>query len=148
MKRRIQDVKYYYLFMFFEKLKLHKATGIDGISADEVKAATTGAGLSVLHMLCQRIWTTESFPDEWKKAIIVPIYKKKEKTDCNNYRGVSLLCHCSKVFTRILLERLRRRTEEVLAEEQAGFRAGRSTVDQIFTLRQLSEKYIEMNKGL
>ena len=50
--------------MAIEKLKLHKATGIDEISAEEVKTATTGVGLSVLHMLCQRIWTTEAFPDE------------------------------------------------------------------------------------
>ena len=52
------------VYMAIEKLKLHKATGIDGITAEEIKASTTGVGLSVLHMLCQRIWTTEAFLDE------------------------------------------------------------------------------------
>ena len=68
--------------------------------------------------------------------------------ECNNYRGISLLCHSSKIFSRIILNRLRKRTEEILSEEQAGFRADRSTIDQIFTLRQLAEKYTEMNRGL
>src|SRR2546426_10723825 len=54
--------------------------------------------------------------------------------DCNNYRGISLLCHSSKRYTSIILHRIRRRTDEILGEEQAGFRAGRSTIDQIFTL--------------
>jgi len=78
----------------------------------------------------------------------VPIFKKKNKMDCNNYRGISLLCNCSKIFTNIILHRLRKRTEEILSEEQTGFRANRSTVDQIFALRQIMEKYLEMNCGL
>lgn len=130
------------------KLKKKKAVGIDGVSAEEIQAATIGTGLQIVHKLCLDIWEKETFPAEWKKAIIVPIYKKKDKLDCNNYRGVSLLCHISKVFTQILLQRMRARTDEILSEEQAGFRANRSTVDQIFTLRQLAEKYTEMNRGL
>ena len=68
--------------------------------------------------------------------------------DCNNYRGVSILCHCSKVYSSILLRRLRKSTDEILAEEQAGFRAHRNTTEQIFVLRQLVEKYTEMNREL
>ena len=68
--------------------------------------------------------------------------------DCNNYRGVSLLCHCSKVFSSVILQRIKKRTEEILSEAQAGFRVGRGTVDQIFTLRQLAEKYEEYGKNL
>jgi len=134
--------------MSIKLLKSGKAAGIDGISSEEIKAACEGQGLTVLHNLCKTIWETETVPEEWKKAVIVPIFKKKDKTDCNNYRGVSLLCHCSKIFTRILLQRMRNRTEEILSEEQAGFRANRSTIDQIFTLRQMAEKYMEMNRDL
>ena len=94
------------------------------------------------------MWDSERVPDEWKKAIIVPIHKKKDKMDCNNYRGVSILCHCSKVYSNILLRRMRKRTDEILAEEQAGFRAQRNTTEQIFVLRQVVEKYTEMNKDL
>jgi sorting nexin-29 len=104
--------------------------------------------LRVMYQLCNRIWTDEVFPDEWKKAIIVPLHKKKDKLDCNNYRGISLLCHSSKIFTSILLDRIRTKTDEILSEEQAGFRASRSTIDQIFTLRQLSEKYSDFSRDL
>src|SRR6476619_2371071 len=68
--------------------------------------------------------------------------------DCNNYRGVGILCHCSKVYSNILLRRTRKRTDEILAEEQAGFRAQRNTTEQIFVLSQVVEKYMEMNKDL
>jgi len=63
-------------------------------------------------------------------------------------RSVSLLCHCSEILSHIILHQLRKRTEEILSEEQAGFRANRSTPDQIFALRQTVEKYLEINRGL
>ena len=102
----------------------------------------------MLHAFLQRVWTEEHVPTEWKRAVIVPLYKNKNQTDSNNYRGISLLCHSSKVYTSIILGRLRKRTDEILSEEQAGFRVGRSTVDQIFTLRQLAEKCTEFNQEL
>ena len=80
-------------------------------------------------------------PAEWKKAIIVPIFKNKgSKLDCANYRGISLTSVPSKVFLRVLLNRVKPIIEERLREEQAGFRGARSTVDQIFALRQVVEK--------
>lgn len=70
----------------------------------------------------------------------------------DNYSGISLLSHCGKVTTSIILQRIlqriRLRTEEILSEAQAGFRAGRSTIDQLFTLRRLAETYIEFSKYL
>ena len=69
--------------------------------------------------------------------------------DCSNYRQISLLCHCIKIFSWIILQRIKSRTEEIgLTEVQAGFRTNRSTIDQIFTLRQLAEKYDEFEKEL
>jgi len=90
----------------------------------------------------------EQIPDDWKKVIIIPIYKKKDHLDCNNYRGISLQCHCCKLFTSVFRQRPRQITDEIISEEQAGFRPGRSTVDQIFTLRLLAEKHIESSKDL
>src|SRR5664279_1505412 len=79
-----------------DRLKNRKAPGIDNITAEEIQAATEGSGLQIIYQLCKRVWDEETFPEEWRKAVIVPIYKKKDKLDCNNYRGVSLLCHSSK----------------------------------------------------
>src|SRR6476661_3515325 len=118
--------------MAIDSLKKNEAVGIDGISAEEIQAATTEKGSVVLHQLCQSMWDSERVPDEWKKAIIVPIHKKKDKMDCNKYRGVSILSHCSKVYSNILLRKMRKRTDEIPAEEQAGFRAQRNTKGQIF----------------
>ena len=114
-----------------ERLKTGKAPGIDNITAEEIKAATEGNGMQVIFKLCKRIWDEEVFPKEWKRAIIVPVYKKKDKLDCNNYRGISLLCHSSKILTTIIMERIKKRTEEILSEKQAGFRTSRSTINQI-----------------
>ena len=104
--------------------------------------------MKVIHRLCSMVWDQEELPAQWKQSVIIPLHKKKDKLDCSNYRGISLLCQCSKVFSSILLQRIRSRTEDILAEAQAGFRKGRSTIDQLFTLRQLAEKYEEFGKEL
>lgn len=82
--------------------------------------------MELLLKLCQRCWREERFPQLWTKSVVVPIHKKKDKLSCDNYnyRGVSLLSHCGKVMTSIILQRIRLRTEEILSEAQAGFRAG------------------------
>ena len=89
-----------------------------------------------------------NFSADWGKAIITPIYKKKDKLDCGNYRSISLLSHAGKVFSIILQQRIMKKSEEVLSEAQAGFRPGRSTLDQLFTLRQIMEKRLERNQSL
>jgi hypothetical protein len=128
-------------------LKTGKAPGFDGISAEELKA-TDEPGVKIIHKLCNKIWDTGEIPQDWGRAVIVPIYKKKDKLDCSNYRGISLLSLAGKVFCSILHKRMQTRTEEILAESQAGFRPGRSTIDQLFTLRQIAEKYNEKRKPL
>ena len=75
--------------------------------------------------------------------MIVPIFKKKDNTDCDNYRGISLLCHSEKIFASVLMQRIKTRTEEILSEAQAGFRSGRSTIDHLYTLPSIEEKYLE-----
>ena len=73
-----------------KKLKHGKAAGVDNITVEEVQAATQGTGMTILHKLCQAIWEQEKLPLDWKRSVIIPIQKKKDKLDCSNYHGISL----------------------------------------------------------
>ena len=130
-----------------KKLSDGKAPRFDTVSAEEIKAAGE-EGTEIFYKICKQIWETELFPEDWGRAIITPIYKKKDKLDCGNYRGISLLSHAGKIMSIILQRRILQKTEQILSEAQAGFRPGRATVDQIFSLRQLAEKYLEKDKHL
>ena len=93
-----------------------------------------------IHKLIISIWNKEELPEEWKGSIIVPIHKKGDKTDCNNYRGISLLPTTYKILSNILLSRLIPYAEEVIGDHQCGFRRNRSAIDHIFCIRQILEK--------
>jgi hypothetical protein len=112
-------------------MKCGKAAGVDNVTVDEISAAGT-AGIDTVYKLFKKIWEKEEIPKDWSRAIIVPIFKKKDKTVCDNYRGISLLCHAEKLFASIILQRIRKRTDEILTESQAGFRKSRSTINQLF----------------
>ena len=84
-----------------------------------------------------------------RDAKIITLYKNKgERSDCNNYRGISLLSIVGKVYARVILSRLQKLAERVYPESQCGFRAGRSTADMIFSIRQLQEKCREQQMPL
>jgi hypothetical protein len=95
--------------------------------------------VSVIHKLITSIWNKEELPHQWKKSIIVPIHKTGDKTDCNNYRGISLSTSY-KILSNILLLRLSPYIDEIIGDYQCGFRRNRSTTDQIFCIRQILEK--------
>jgi len=86
------------------------------------------------------IFNKEELPEEWKELIIVPLYKKGNKTDCNNYRVISLLPTTYKILSNILLSRLITYAVEVIGDHQCGFRRNRSNTDHIFCIRQILEK--------
>ena len=88
-----------------DKLKSHKSPGIDQIPAELIKAGGRTLCLEI-HKLITSIWKKEKLPEEWKESIIVPIHKKGYKTDCGNYRGISLLPTTYKLLSNILLSRL------------------------------------------
>jgi len=88
-----------------DKLKSHTSPGIDQIPAELIKAGGRTICLEI-HKLITAIWKEEELPEEWKESIIVPIHKKVDKTDCNNYRGISLLPTTYKILSNILLSRL------------------------------------------
>jgi len=122
-----------------EKLKSHKSLGIDQIAAELIKAGgSTICG--EIHKLIISIWDKEELPEEWKESIIVPIYKKGDKTDSNNFRGISLLPTTYKILSNILLSMLIPYAEETTGDYQCGFRRNRSTTDHVFCIRQILEK--------
>ena len=94
------------------------------------------------------IWNKEELPEEWNESLIVTIYKKGDETDCNNYRGISLLPTTYKIVSKILLSRLIPYAEEDIRDYQCGFRRNRSTTDhtRIFCIRQILEKKWEYNE--
>jgi len=86
------------------------------------------------------MWNKEELPEEWKESIVVCICKKGDKTDYNNYRGVSFLSSTYKILSKILLSRLTPYTEGIIRDNQCGFRRSRSTTDHIICVRQIHEK--------
>jgi hypothetical protein len=126
-----------------------KAPGSDGIPAEIYKHGGD-ALLHRLHALFKVVWQDEEVPQEFKDAAIVPIYKKKgDRSDCGNYRGISLLSIAGKILTRILFSRLLKTVaDDVIPEAQCGFRPNRGTNDMIFAARQLQEKCREQHRDL
>ena len=102
----------------------------------------------VLTTLCQKIWETKQWPTEWTQSLIIPIPKKGDTRKCQNHRTISLISHPSKVMLKVIQNRLKKEAEELLAEEQAGFRANRGTVEQIFNCHLMIEKHIDHQKDL
>jgi hypothetical protein len=99
--------------MVIEKLKRYKSPGIDQIPAELIKARGINI-CSEIRKLMNSIWNKEELPEQWKESIIVPVYKKGDKTDCSNYRGVSLLSTAYKILPNILLSRLTPYAEEII----------------------------------
>ena len=121
-----------------------KAPGEDNIPIELIKAA--GAKLwERIHNIVLMVWNEEELPELWKTGVMIPIHKKGSKLICENYRGICLLNSAYKIFAKILYDRLYGYTEEIIGEYQGGFRQGRSTIDQIFTIRQIMEKSWEFN---
>jgi len=91
---------------------------------------------------------TERIPPEWNLSIICPIYKKGDPVDLKNYKGISLLNTAYKILSYTLLNRLKPYANNIIGEYQSGFMSGRSTIDHIFTLKQVIDKYYEFNRPI
>jgi hypothetical protein len=99
--------------------------------------------------LFEEIWTSGEIPSDWRKGIILPLYKGKgDRTECKNYRGITLLSVPGKVFARVILERMKQVIHTSRRREQSGFTPGRSTVDRILTLNLLAQKRREFRQPL
>lgn len=119
--------------------KNNKAPGIDNLQTEFLKYGEESLRHSI-QKLFEIIWDKEIIPTEWKMGIICPLYKKGDPMICGSYRGITLLTSTYKLFSKILYLRLLPYVENVLGSYQCGFRQGKSTIDQIFTLRQILEK--------
>lgn len=125
-----------------------KAVGIDNIPGELLKYG--GVELhQTIWKLFVRMWDEERVPDDFRVSRICSLYKNKgDRSDCNSYRGISLLTSPGKVFARILLNRLTPLSEDILPETQFGFRPNRGTCEAIFSIRQLQEKSREQGQPL
>jgi hypothetical protein len=125
-------------------LKRFKSPGTDQTPAELIQAG--GETLrSEIHKLIKLVWKKEELPHQWKESIVVPIHKKGDKTDCSNYRGMSLLLTSYKILSNILLTKLTPFADEIVGELQCGFRRKRSVTDRIFYIRQKLKTKWEYN---
>ena len=130
------------------RLKWGKAPGICGIHAELLKAGGNAALVSLHAVLCSA-WNTGIIPTDWKRGLVVPLWKGKgDRQDCINYRGMTLLSVPGKVLARIILVRVRHHLLEHQRPEQSGFTPKRSTIDRILALRVLTERRREFRQGL
>ena len=131
-------------------LKMGKSAGVDNIPAELVQAGGETM-IDILTTICNNIWNTREWSTtwtQWTQSVVITLTKKGNLQLCQNYRTISLINHPNKVMLKIILNRLQPQAEEIIAEEQAGFRAGRSTTEQIFILRILGEKYLQHPQNL
>ena len=130
-----------------KSLKKGKSAGVDNIPAELVREGGDSM-ITFLTNVCNKIWQTGEWPTSWTQSLIITLPKKGNLQQCQNYRTISLISHPSKVMLKVLLNRLRPQAEKIIAEEQAGFRPGRSTTEQIFNLRILCERYLQHQQDL
>ena len=113
-----------------ESITTNKASGGDGIPVELFQILKDDA-VKVLHSVCQQIWKTQQWPQDWKRSVFIPITKKGSATECSDYRTIALISHASKVMLKIRKPRLQKYVNRELPDVQAGFRKGRGTRDQI-----------------
>ena len=96
--------------------------------------------VKVLHSICQQIWKTQQWPQDWKRSVFIPISKKGNTKECSNYHTIALISHASKIMLKLLQARLQQYVNCDLPDVQAGFRKNRGTRDQIANIHWIIEK--------
>ena len=122
---------------------MNKASGGDEIPAELFQILKDDA-VKVLHSVCQQIWKTHQWPQDWKRSVFIPIPKKGNAKECSNYHTNALISYASKVMLKILQARLQQYVNHELPDVQAGFRKGRRTRDQIANIEKarVPEKHL------
>ena len=118
---------------------MNKASGGDRIPVELFQILKDDT-VKVLHSICQQIWKTQQWPQDWERSAFIPIPKKGNAKECSNYRTIALICYASKVMLKILQARLQQYVNHELPDVQAGFRKGRGTRDQIANILWILEK--------
>ena len=124
---------------------MNKATGNDGIPIELFQILEDDA-VKVLHSICQQIWKTQQWPQDWKRSVFTAIPKKGNAKECSNYRTIVLISHTSKVILKILQARLQQYVNCQLPDAEAGFRKGRGTRDQIANICWIIKKARDFRK--
>ena len=122
-----------------ENITMNKASGGDGIPVELFQILKDDAG-KVLHSICQQVWKSQQWPQDWKRSVFIPIPKKGNAKECSNYHTIALVSHASEVMLKILQARLQQYVNHELPDVQAGFRKGRGTRNQIANIRWIMEK--------
>ena len=104
-----------------ETITTNKASVGDGIPVELFQILKDDA-VKVLHSICQQIWKTQQWPQDWKRSVFIPIPKKGNAKECSNYHTIALISHASKVILKILQARLQQYVNHELPDVQAGFR--------------------------
>ena len=120
-------------------ITMNKASGGDGIPLEPFQILKDDA-VKMLHSICQQIWKTLQWPQDWKRSIFIPIRKKGNAKECSNYHTAALISHASKVMLKILQARLQQYVHHELPNVQAGFRKGSGTRDQIANIHWIIKK--------
>ena len=123
----------------------NKASGGVGIPVELFHILKDDA-LRVLPSVCQQVWKTQQWPQDWKRSVFIPIPKKGNAKECSNYHTIALISHASKVMLKILQARLQQYVNRELSDVQAGFRKGRGTRNQIANICWIMEKAREFQK--
>ena len=128
-----------------EKLKLGKSAGPDRISNEIIKYSSIVTSKSIVKLF-NLILESGNYPTKWRNSFIILIFKKGDRTDLNNYRGISLQNCIAKLFSSVLNNRLINHYENLFADQQFGFRQNHRTTDSIFVLKTLISKYLNKKK--
>ena len=120
-------------------ITMSKASGGDGIPVELFQILKDDA-VKALHSICQQIWKTQQWPQDWKSSVFIPIPKKGNAKECSNYCTIALILHANKLMLKILQARLQRYVNRELPDVQSGFRKGRGTRDQIANILCIIKK--------
>ena len=123
----------------FGSVTMNKASGGDGIPA-ELFQVLKDDSVKVLHPICQQIWKSQQWPQNWKRSVFIPVPKKGNSKECSNYQTIALISHTSKVMLKIHQARLQQYVNRKLSDVEAGFRKGRGTRDQIANIHWIIKK--------
>ena len=118
---------------------MNKASGGDGISSELFQILKDDA-VKVLYSICQEIWKTQQWPQDWKRSVFIAVPKKGNATDCSNYQTIALISNTSKIMLKIPQARLQQYMNHELPDVQAGFRKGRGNRDNINPLDHRKSK--------
>ena len=126
---------------------MNKASRGDGIPVELFQILKDDA-VKVLHSICQQIWKTHQWPQDWKRSIFISIPKKGNAKECSNYLTIALISHTSRIMLKILQARLQQYVNCELRDVQIGFRKGRGTKDQIANIHWIIKKAREFQKNI